>query len=175
MSANQQVIVGTVIKPHGIKGEVAVGISNDSPELFRTGRTFVLRREKGPERVLEIAAVRFHQGRALISFRGIHDRSAAEQLRRYDLYIPAADLPATESDEFYHFEVLDSQVVDESGRRIGRVSAILETGPAVLLDIETPGGSFYLPFVAEYIAQVRRAEKELVIRNFHPLMTLDAE
>lgn len=150
-------------------------IGNDSPEVFQVARRFTLRHPNRPELTLEVEAVRFHHGRALIFFRGIHDRSAAEQLRHYALLIPAADLPAPETDEYYFYEVLDSIASDGEGRRIGQVAAILETGPAVLLEIRTPGGSFYLPFVAEYIEQVKREEKELVIRNFQPLMKLDSE
>jgi 16S rRNA processing protein RimM len=175
VSANRLVIVGTVIKPHGIKGEVAVEISSDSPNIFRASRQFILRRKNGPELVLEIAAVRFHHGRALISFKGIDDRNAADELRQYDLLIAADDLPQPEPDEFYHYEVLDSTAMDSAGQPVGTVTGILETGPAVLVEIRTASGTFLLPFVDQYIERVDRQRKTVVIRNYQPLMTLDSE
>ena len=40
--ANAQVLVGVVLGPHGIRGEVAVSVESDNPERFAPGATLTL-------------------------------------------------------------------------------------------------------------------------------------
>ena len=81
-----RVIVGRVGRPHGIRGEVVVGVRTDEPDLrFTVGAILDVRSSDddadgpggaGGER-LTVASVRWHSGQLLVAFAGITDRTAA--------------------------------------------------------------------------------------------------
>ena len=78
------VVVGTVAKAHGLRGEVAVQVRSDNPDRFSVGATVLL-----PDaRVLTVASVHQHGKVLLVGFQEFTDRSSAEALRGVELSIP---------------------------------------------------------------------------------------
>src|ERR1700678_4274334 len=69
-----RVIVGRIGRPHGLRGEVVIGVRTDEPDLrFTVGAVLDVERtptaETGSQ--LTVAAKRWHSGHLLISFAGI--------------------------------------------------------------------------------------------------------
>jgi 16S rRNA processing protein RimM len=113
--------VGWIVKPHGIRGEVAVEAVTNFPERrFTVGS--VLQSDRGP---LEVLASRPHQGRWLVSFSGVDDRSAAESLRGVVL----SAKPIEEEGALWVHELIGAEVVDAAGRSYGIIEAV-EANPA---------------------------------------------
>jgi 16S rRNA processing protein RimM len=168
------VIVGTIVKPHGIRGELVVEPLNDSPDMFNQGQTLRLFQEATGWRCLKVERSRSHQDRILLTLAGVTSRTEAETLRGLDLYTDEASLPSLPPGEFYHFQILDSAVLDGSGRRVGRVRAIHESGGAPLLEIDTGRGAFLLPFVERFVQSADLARAEIVIRDYEDLLDLES-
>ena len=84
--------IGTLARPHGIRGEIRVNYYADSLELLR-GDVVYLQAGNKPPRKMEIDTVRMHQGMPLIRFVEAPDRTAAEFLRGQTLLIPESALP----------------------------------------------------------------------------------
>ena len=59
--------IGTLARPHGIRGEIRVNYYADSLELLR-GDVVYLQAGNKPPRKMEIDTVRMHQGTPLIRF-----------------------------------------------------------------------------------------------------------
>jgi 16S rRNA processing protein RimM len=113
--------VGRVVKPHGIRGEVAVEAVTNRPERrFVAGS--VLDTDEGP---LEVVAGRPHQGRWLVTFVGVDGRDGAERLR--GRVLRAA--PLEEEGALWVHELVGAEVVDLAGRSHGVVEAV-EANPA---------------------------------------------
>lgn len=73
-----ELMIGRVVKSHGIRGEVVVESTTDDPDI-RYALGEVLRGKQGKkEHTLTIDAVRVHQGRLLIKFAEVPDRTAAD-------------------------------------------------------------------------------------------------
>jgi ribosomal 30S subunit maturation factor RimM len=73
-------VVGRVIRPHGIRGEVSVEVRTDFPgDRFAVGS--VLATDPPAAGPLTVEAARWHAGRLLVRFAGIADRNLAETLR----------------------------------------------------------------------------------------------
>jgi 16S rRNA processing protein RimM len=144
--------VGTVIRPHGLKGEVLVVSVSNRPErfsagsvLFAGGREMVVRVGRpfgGPE-----AAGRPARGkRWLVGFEGVADRDSAEALRGTVLEGEALDgLP---EGEWWVHDLVGAEVVDPAGRTLGRVAAV-EANPAHDLLVLEGGGLVPVVFVVE--------------------------
>jgi 16S rRNA processing protein RimM len=156
------VTIGRVVKPHGIRGEVAVHVLSDVPGRFDAGTTVVL-----GGRATLVESSRAHQGRMLVRFDGVTDRTAAELLRGRLIEAEPAELAG--SDTYYAHELVGMAVVAEDGRDLGAVSALIELPPAAgydLLEVRRVDGSrWLLPAVDDYV-EVRpddRGVEQLIV------------
>jgi hypothetical protein len=93
------VLVGTIERPHGLRGEVAVNPLTDfGGERFVTGATLTTARAgQTPDgsTSLTIDDVRWHKGRPLVLFDGVEMVEAADALRQ-GLWIASSARPALE-------------------------------------------------------------------------------
>ncbi len=151
MSADGRVEVGRVIKPHGLRGEVAVHLDSDLPGRLTPGSTVWV----GGVRTI-VASSRPHQGRPLIRFEHVADRTAAERLR--GSIVEAAPLDVDELDVYLVSELIGVPVLDRDGTLLGTVAGLIEM-PAIagydLLEVERPDGtSWLLPAADELVEAV---------------------
>jgi 16S rRNA processing protein RimM len=159
-------VVGRVVKPHGIRGELVVDVHTDSPdERFVVGAVLRTRARDGASGSVTVTAARPHTGRLLVSFEGVVGRDAADALRGLLLLVDAADITSTDDpDEFYDHELEGLEVVDTAGQRIGVVSEVLHSPASDLLAVRREGAAELLvPFVAEIVPTVDVAAGRVVI------------
>jgi 16S rRNA processing protein RimM len=132
--------VGRIVKPHGLAGEVVVELVTDRAE--RLDRGTVLQSAGGP---LVVLASRAFQGRFLVQFDGVTDRTGAERLRGVVLRAPAlADAGA-----LWVHELIGTRVVTTDGSLLGTVTAV-EANPASDLLVLDGGGLVPLRFVTAH-------------------------
>src|SRR5262249_41142794 len=163
----ESLVVGRILKPHGLRGELSVEVRTDDPEQrFATGS--VLGTDPAEAGPLTVAASRWHSGRLLVSFAGIADRTDAESLRGAWLTIEAADGPPPEDPD----EVPDHQLAGPTGGPLtgelaGTVTGVLHYGQALLAVTPAAGTSrraeVLVPFVAAIAVEVDLAGRRLVI------------
>jgi 16S rRNA processing protein RimM len=156
-----QLVAGRITRPHGVRGEVAVLIQTDDPDLrFVVGAVFDTDPpEAGP---LTIEAVRSNQGRLLVRFAGCEDRTSAEAIAGVRLLVEPA--PSDDPDAFYDHELVGLDAVDGDGEPIGTVAEVVHNPGHDLLVIARPGGlPALVPFVAAIVPSVDVAAGRLVI------------
>lgn len=146
--AERRVVIGHVVKPHGIRGEVVVEPLTDLPERFEVGAAVSV-----GATARTVRASRPHQGRLLVAFEDVVDRSTAERLR--GLEVEAAPLDVAEHEHYFVHELIDLPVVDEHGSPLGRVVALVELPDAAGYDLlevaRDDGSSWWLPAVDELV------------------------
>ncbi|EKF24349.1 16S rRNA processing protein RimM [Mycolicibacterium hassiacum DSM 44199] len=161
-------VVGRVVKAHGIAGEVVVEIRTDDPEArFAPGVTLRGKpsRGDGPQREFVIESSRPHSGRLLVRLRGVNDRDAADALRGTLFVIDSADLPPIEDpDEFYDHQLEGLQVVTVDGRPVGAVTEVVHTAAGELLAVRTESDDEVLvPLVSEIVTSVSLEDARIEI------------
>ena len=150
-----RLVVGRIGKAHGIKGEATVEVRTDDPELrFAPGAVLLTDPpERGP---LTVRAGRVQGGRLVLSFEGVADRNAVEQLRNTMLIaeVDPEELPE-DPDEYYDHQLEGLKVRSVDGAELGVVEQMVH-GPAQdLFVIRRPeGGELLLPFIAEFVPEV---------------------
>jgi 16S rRNA processing protein RimM len=156
-----------VIRPHGIRGEVAVEVRTDDPgQRFAAGS--VLGTDPPAAGPLTVESARWHSGRLLVSFAGIADRTQAEPLRGVWLTVDAAHVTAPEDpDEFNDHQLVGLTVVTVAGEPVGVVTDVRHHGQDLLV-IEPPAGSprrgeKLVPFVAAIAVDVDVTGGQMVI------------
>jgi 16S rRNA processing protein RimM len=178
------VLVGTIERPHGLRGEVVVHPLTDfGDERFVPGATLTAARAgRTPDGTtgLRIADVRWHKDRPLVRFEGIDTVEAAEALRGQGLWIPASARPALEPGVFYETDLVGCRVetvgvtADGPGTAVGVVSRV-DGGPgASILVIETPHGEVLVPLADEICRVIDPGARRIVIDPPAGLLELNA-
>lgn len=180
MSDNQRISddllrVCRIGRAQGLKGEINVYAYTDEPEVrFAEGSTLVSQ----DGRHFTVVHVRTFKQRWILTFQGVDDRTAAEQLNGTTLYISRSDAEeqdrqaAGESsaeenldEEGYYLEdlvQLTAQAPD--GTTLGTVTDVLEGAAQDLLQITEPGGHTSLvPFVEAFVKEVDPDAGRLVL------------
>lgn len=148
-----QVVVGRVVRPHGVRGEVIVEVRTDDPDArFRQGAEY-----DTPKGTLRAETVRWHRGRPMLTFDGVSGREAAEALRGTELMVdlPSEDLAGDDGDEYHDTELIGMRVVDGEGAVVGAVTRV-DHGPAYETLVVKRRGAHpaLIPFVEEMIDDI---------------------
>jgi 16S rRNA processing protein RimM len=150
-----QLVVGRVIRPHGVRGEVVVAIHTDSPaERFAVGSVF--QTDPAAAGPLKIDAVRSHQGRLLVTFETFADRDVADRLRGVLLLVDSDDIIEPEDpDEFNDHQLVGLRAESPTGEVLGEVVRIDHAPASDLLVLRLPDGRDGLvPFVKAIVPEV---------------------
>jgi 16S rRNA processing protein RimM len=169
-------VVGRIVKAHGISGEVVVEVRTDDPDSrFTPGVALRGRAKGGAERTFSIDSVREHGGRLLVRLAGVADRSAADALRGTLFIVDTADLPVIDDpDEFYDHELEGLRVVTSDGAPLGAVTEVLHTAAGELLSVkaDSDGREVLVPFVSAIVTSVSRDTGTVVIEPPDGLLDL---
>jgi 16S rRNA processing protein RimM len=136
---NELVTVGRVGKPHGIEGAFVVEDASDAPERFAEGAELLVDGE--PTRIVESKRA---GGRPVIRLERAVARGTA-------LAVPRASLPEPASDSYYVFQLRGLEVVDEDGKRLGRVNDVGHYPANDVLELDT---GLDLPLVEACVREI---------------------
>ena len=132
MSDNKQILVGKIVAPQGIRGEVRVQTYTENPTDMKQLTIHSPRLSDGA----------FHFVRAIPSssviiarIDGINNRNAADLLRGVELFINRDDLPRLPDGEYYHTDLIGMRVVRD-GVQIGVVDNVQNYGGGDILELD---------------------------------------
>lgn len=158
----ERVFLGEVVAPFGIKGWVKIYSYTDPPEKILGYLPWILV-HKEEERVVEPEAGKRHGRVVIAKLPGIDDRDQAEALRGAKIYVSRSAFPPTreEAGEFYWHDLIGMEVLDRSGKRLGRVVKLLETGANDVLVVRD-GSELLIPWIwKEVILEVDKARRTI--------------
>ena len=161
-------VVGRVVRAHGVTGEVVVEIRTDDPDTRFAAGTALRAKPSGgaPERTYVVDSVRDHGGRLLMRLEGVANRDAADALRGTVFVIDSDDLPPIEDpDEFYDHQLEGLRVQTTAGTPVGTVAEVLHTAAGELLAVraEDDGGEVLVPFVSAIVTSVSLSDRTIEI------------
>ena len=132
MTENSRILVGKIVAPQGIRGEVRVQTYSDNPNDFKN---FAVISDKF--KVGDFKFVRAVPNSTVIiaKINGIDNRNMAETLRGTELFIGRDDLPQLNEDEYYQTDLIGLSV-NRCGNIIGRVACIQNYGAGDILELE---------------------------------------
>lgn len=153
------VVVGRIGRAHGLRGDVAVEVRTDVPEIRFAPGAEVVADGAGAE-VLTVAAATWHSGRLLVRFEGTADRTGAEALR--GLLLRVAVVPGEvpeDPEEFYDRQLLGLRALGPGDVALGTVTDVVHLPGHDLLAVQPsadPDGDaeVLVPFVAQIVVEV---------------------
>ena len=120
--------VGRIGRPHGVRGELYVDLLTDREERVAVGSRLVARDD-----TLEVVAARPSNGRWLVMFAGVADRTQAERLTGVQLLAA----PIEDPDALWVHELIGSRVVEADGVDRGRCVSVLANPAHDLLELDS--------------------------------------
>ncbi len=152
-------MVGRVVGPWGLRGDLKIDSYSDFPERFHPGSLLYLN-----GRPATVVHSRKSRQAIIVKLDLVNDRTYAESLRGALLTIPPADLGPLPEGSFYHFDIIDSDVWTETGDHLGRVKEILQTGAHDVYLIKRDDGEVLLPAVSGVVLEVNPEKRKIVVR-----------
>ena len=162
----RHLVVGRLRKPHGLKGDLTLFPITDDPEtVFAPGRSVWLvgldgETVAGP---VMIERSRSYHREWLVKFAGADGREAIDPWRGLFLAVPADELTPPEGDEVYLHELDGFAVRLPDETPLGLVSAVYELPAGLMIEVQGPRREFLLPYKKEFVRQVDRAGRKLVV------------
>jgi 16S rRNA processing protein RimM len=174
--------VGHLSKAHGIRGELLLVFTADSPEILN-GELTLRPRGQGEERRLLLEGLRAHHGNLLVSFAGVTTRDEAELLRHHAVFVPKDRLPALRDDELYLSDLPGLRVfavapddaragasarngtqASQGGREIGVIASVDLPAGQEIWTIRSPCGKEILfPAADQFVISIQPDEGLAVI------------
>ncbi len=174
MAASSLVVLGRLMKPHGIKGAIRVEYYAESPELLE--KPLMLRAGRFAPRPVRIREWSLWKDQLILSIEGVDDRTQAEQMRGQELLIDASFLPEPEEDEPYIRDLLGLAVKLENGEVIGEIEDVDFPAGQEMWVIRAPesegGYEILLPAVPEFVLDIDLSAEVVTIAPPEGLLEL---
>jgi len=173
MNWDDMAVVGTIARPHGLRGQVVVNVETDFPEeRFRAGSKLFMHRG-GVVEPVTVTTVRFHQGRPIVSLAGIDSVDVAQGLAGRELRVPAAELAPLDEGTFYRHDLIGCRVETSGGDAVGVVKNVEGTLNVSRLVVDSGGDEILIPLTAAICTGIDANGKRIVIEPPEGLLELN--
>ena len=148
-------MIGEVVKPHGIRGEIKVYLYSEQPENFKLYKKIVLQERTGSGTETYNVVKSREQGKlAILRLEGVGTREAAEALQGSKIWLNKADFPKLDSDEYYWHQLNGLMVMTETGQELGRVTNLFSTTAHDIMVVTGAGNEFMIPVNGDIIRDI---------------------
>ena len=146
MTENKKILIGKIVAPQGIRGEVRVQTFTEKPSDFQK---------------LDVHSAKFADGdfkfvRALpntnviiAKINGVNDRNMAETLRGTELFIERDALPDLGDGEYYQADLVGFDVV-RNNRKIGTVACFQNFGAGDIIEMDNGDMVYFTGAVVDF-------------------------
>lgn len=158
--SDKQILLGRILGPHGLKGEVKIkSFTADPLDVAAYGSVNV------PDgRRFKLLKPRLAGDIVIAAIKGVADRNVAETLKGLELSVERDDLPQTDDGEFYQADLIGLDVVGPAGDKVGEVSGFQHFGAGDLIEIKRNGGrTSFVPFADSMVPDVDVEEGRIVL------------
>lgn len=154
----QRLVIGEILKPQGIRGELKIKTYTDLPEDVKAFGTVYI--SGVPYKILSFRVG--SDGFAYLGLRGVPDRNAAEFLRGKKIEGDRNDAPELAAGQYYIIDILGLTAVTESGEVLGTVKDIAPLSSEVYT-LEKDGKQVLFPAVKGVVTQVDIEHGRIVV------------
>lgn len=158
MSSDALVAVGTVVRPHGLRGGLIVRPSSDGSDLLLGVRRVVLE-QSGARREAKVVDAKPHGRQILMLVEGIADRNASEAAVGSVLLVDRDEYPDAGDDAYWAIDLVGMPVVSPSGEALGTVVDVETSAMQDWLVVERESGRHLVPLTAP----LARVESERIV------------
>jgi 16S rRNA processing protein RimM len=168
-----RVVVGTIVRPRGNRGELLVESQSDVPGRFEQLKRAQARLPDGRDIAVEIADAWLHDGQWVLKFAGIDSIDAAQRFRGADLWIPPEQRGQLREGEFFESDLIGCLLVDAAtGAELGRLDGWQACGGPPLMQVTVDGREVLIPFVPAVCREIDLAGRTIRVELPEGLLDL---
>ena len=145
-------LLGKVVKPQGIKGELKVYPADSDLSIYKNIESVYVEDDINKTNVLNFAK---RQGFLYLKIDGVFDRDTAEKFRNKKLYVDEEQLVLKDG-TYFTDDLIDLDVVDENGNFIGVIVDIDSYGSADVITILEDKREYSIPFLTSIVLSVEK-------------------
>lgn len=153
-----EVLIGEVIKPHGVQGEIKVYPITHNPKRFRKLKEVILVRNQ-EQRRLKVLDAKVHQTEVYLTLEGITTRDEAEAIRGWAIKTERDQVPPLK-EGWYYFE-LEGMQVYEKDALLGTLTQVIQTGANDVYLVKGDKGEICVPALKTVVKHVDVAGKRM--------------
>ena len=154
--------LGKITKLHGFKGNLILHLDTDEPEIYENMESvFVETNGMLVPFFFEFAQVHGAQ-KLLVKFEDISPEEA-EKLVNKDIYLPLETLPELDGTDFYYHEIIGFTLYDQTNTEVGIIKNVNDSTAQALFEVEIDGKEILIPIVEDWILEVDRENKAILV------------
>lgn len=144
--------IGYISGVFGINGQVKATLDvHDINEYRRQKSVYMGKKPQAPAlfqlKKFDIKGDSF----AILTIDGVNDRTFAEGMVGYTLYITEEQLPTLAPGKFYYFQVIGFDIEDKQRGTLGKIKDIIEMPAQDLIAMEYMGKEVLIPMVEHFV------------------------
>ena len=156
--------LGSLIKPHGLKGEIQAFWDTDNIDLYLNIES-ILVEQNGQLVPFFVENLRPQVGqKVILKLEGIDTIEQAEEFRKLKLFLPDEFVPKLEDDEFFYHEIIGFVVSDTEKGELGKIETIYNLPQNDLLVINYKEKEILIPLKKELIKEFDRENKYILMQ-----------
>jgi 16S rRNA processing protein RimM len=161
MNLESCLIVGQIVKAHGLKGEVTAELHIKLPKKYKLESVYLEINQKLVPFFIE--KINIADQRAIVKFEDVKSIDDTKSLIKKNLYLPAEKFPEIEEDELSYKHILGFKVKDKSKGELGTIEDVLERAGQDLLVMVYGEKEILIPVDASIILKVDAKKKLLLV------------
>ena len=155
--------LGKIVRKHSFRGEVVIKLDTDEPQLYKDMESVFV--EQGKDLIPFFIEERLLQkGNQLrVRFETIDSEQDADAIMNSGIYLPLSFLPKLTGNKFYFHEIINFKAVDTVYGEVGVVKGLNDTTAQPLFVIMKDGQEILIPMIDEFIKEIDRKGKRVVL------------
>lgn len=156
-----KIVIGKVIKPQGIKGEIKVDIAaTDMALANKLTQVYI------EDKIFKVECVKSLVNGVFVKLEGISDRNQAELLRGKNISIERDKMPKLEEGRYLITDVIGCDVLVDNNS-VGVLKDILQYGAADVYVVKSTNGykDFMFPCLKKVLAKVDIEDKKIYLNS----------
>jgi 16S rRNA processing protein RimM len=175
VSSENLLLVGKVIRPHGLDGSLRIRSYAQSAESFLDAGNVFLKSDNDEMCEYKVSSIKPHKSVFLIQLQGLQSLAEAERYRGADILIRKELLEQKGEEEYFWFELIGLEVFLNSGRYLGKLTDIIPTGSNDIYVVKKGGKEVLIPAIHQVVDKIDLENKKIIVSEMEGLLDLNED
>jgi 16S rRNA processing protein RimM len=160
MEHNDYYLLGSIVKTHGVKGNIVVRTDVDDPASYKQLKSIFIGTEESKEH-FKVTSVSLSGEHLILHLEGIEDMDQAAELIRQQAFLPLSELPVLTGKKIYLHEAIGMTVIDKQKGNLGIIDKIYDLPEQPVCSLRFMEREVLFPLITVFIEKVDRQNRIL--------------
>jgi len=171
-SAPNLLVIGKIIKPHGLRGEAKLLLYEHTSGLLTEEQQIWLQGVSAPVTTLNVEACHLKGPHPRVKFYDIDSREDAEALRNMEVCVNRDEFPAPEPDDYLISDLIGFAVITEDQDELGKIKDAYPLPANDVIELDYNGKDVLIPMIEDIIKLIDFETETVIIDPMEGLLDL---